>query len=348
MTLELAAPERGEQTREVSEASGKGRYELEPTVDQRPAYAPTPLAPWEAVDKADTLAVSRSFEVTSAKLDQALGRNNYPAPLREMMEIAVGSAVTDQAIENNRSLQYVREQLSELPPGQTDEYLLKKALSGNATQRENLRLAMQLPVPSLELAKVSHPGNHEDQDTRRMEEFVTWAIKSYGAEAWWTDGGNYRYGTISPNDTNNPKAVMFMRKNDVATIRGNWSVVRKSGFVIRLDGELSEDEQPPEQLRRSITGGLHASDSHNQRQQAIEAGLKAAASANIIEAALAKPPEERPAWLVPTVTSYYCKNLAVEAKRAAEVETVTEPVPEALRESIGQGATGHLRCTAAA
>jgi len=163
-----------------------------------------------------------------------------------------------------------------------------------------------------------------------MDEAVGAAIEAYDGATFIDKSidNRYKFQDVVKDSDGNALAVVVGRKRDFARI-GNLVVVKRSSLIIRLDDNLDEDQQVPDSLKLSMKDALAEADTvkgSKAYQKYLDEYIQSIA-ASTIEPVLAAQIGERPSWIAPTATSYYCK-------------ATDRQFPEY---KIGRGDTGRLR-----
>jgi hypothetical protein len=271
--------------------------------ENRLPYAPTPLAAWELMGPDKMPYHHRSLQ----KFEQLLSaHNSQPAWLTDLVGTALMGLHTLRCEQNflalTRHVEYVRNLSQSMTREQED--LVYEAKVGAATIPDLLRLKYAgVGFHALELAKQSHPFRWETND---MDTAVNTALSAFDSRIEWrTRGANVRYTFHRLDNPHMPHGLLFSRKREVAMLNGaqrdKTVAVKRSGFVLRFDGELVTQEDVPAQI---IKAGrfivTHARSIDEVSQQLASVGA-------VIEHGIA----ERAPWLAPTATSYYVRDLHV-------------------------------------
>lgn len=260
----------------------------------RTAYAAVPLEPWSAeypgsegvpYDIASLVHIEERLEenITDALEHGVLEIDYRFSDLYEFVKDSLNDAQYRRINFNNAHALPAR-----LYP--TEEYI-DAALEGTATPEELLRLMLEQDLPSIELAKLSHPFDFDA--TRDMNTAVLEAEKVHGFTLVSDSEPRYKPKRIDRVIG----AMVMVRKDVVATKQVGDEVieiVRRSSLLL-LDGEESD------LVNRFVTAAETEPKDRTQTQDAIDD------ISIFLTKILASPIRDELTWLFPTTTSFYVR-----------------------------------------
>lgn len=289
----------------------------------RDDFVPTPLDPHNVVcEDSKTPYVIGSLDKVQALVDETQANGRHPEWFTDCVRESLMAALMKRCEQNNFALAIHRASFDPRTIDEDFEQRHERARAGVASVEELLSLASHPQgLGAVEVAKLSHPLDWHA--TKPMDEAISSALEAYEDTTFLGKSDNNRYkfqrAVMSPEGS--VLAVVVSRKRNYA-VTGNLLIVKRSSLVIRLDDELDEDQQAPEDLKVAMNDALAAArviegqtgGDADAYQEFLDDRVRAVA-ADTIEQALALQAGERPSWLTPTATSYYCKAVDRELPR---------------------------------
>lgn len=296
------------------------------TVDQektllpscRTRHVPTPLHPYNIVQEDGTSYFNGSLERIHELVDTLETDESYPDWLLNTIRESLMSAHARRCTQNSDALARHEIEYENSPFDVAFLERYEKAKQGRATTIELMELAADPHgLRAIELTKLSHPLDWEAAN--EMETELYSAIDAYDSNAQYRDRGarrRYKFQRLELDENGQPLAMVVTRKRDVAFMRRKLLVVKRSSLIVRFDDNTEDYRQMTalaEYVHRSHQKAtslpLKEGESQDEAFQNRMNEAVAELAPQLIEAPLSLRPADRPDWLAPTTTSYYCKSL---------------------------------------
>lgn len=312
----------------------------------REDYVPTPLDPNNVVGPGGReLYTLGSLDKIGSLVEKLRVTSEHPDWLLDIIHHSLMASHQKRCVQNSDALAWHGSTYRDAPFSDEFSEIYDCARAGVATMPELMALAHEPHgLRAIELAKLSHPLDWEA--TYGMDTAVNFAIEEFDTNADFRERSahrRYKFHRADLDGNDNLRALVVSRKRDVALLKDQLLVVKRSTLVLRFDDELGDDQQFHPQFTSLIKAAMHdaktepprtGEDKDDAYRRCVNDAINAAAP-EYIEPMLALASIDKPDCIAPTATSYYCK-----AVNRAEL-TYQTPAQRAASESLGLVAVAH-------